>query len=77
MRKHRKCASKIGSAHISNPGHRGCESVTSGARSLRETYERQRAVVLHALLSSGLYEPEEEVDEDEEEGAGFIGTIFY
>ncbi|EGT41346.1 hypothetical protein CAEBREN_17578 [Caenorhabditis brenneri] len=51
-----------------------CEEVTTSARSLRETYERQRPVIFHAVLSNFLEQVEEAYDDEE---GGFIGTYFY
>ncbi|KAF1766646.1 hypothetical protein GCK72_006604 [Caenorhabditis remanei] len=52
-----------------------CEEVTTQARSLRESYERQRPGIYRAVLSAFL-EQEEEDDYDDVE-AGFIGTFYY
>ncbi|CAI2328365.1 unnamed protein product [Caenorhabditis sp. 36 PRJEB53466] len=59
-----------------------CESVTTSARSLRESYERQRSVYRAiissaALLEHVVVEPAEGEDGEEAEDEGFIGTIYY
>lgn len=55
--------------------------MTSKARSLRESYERQRPVLYHAVLSAYLeqevvYEDDED-DEEEEMAAGFYGRSYF
>uniref|UniRef100_A0A1I7UUP6 BZIP domain-containing protein n=1 Tax=Caenorhabditis tropicalis TaxID=1561998 RepID=A0A1I7UUP6_9PELO len=53
-----------------------CEEVTTTARSLRESYERQRPNIYSTVLSNFLEQMEEEVYDDEEEG-GFYGTFYF
>ena len=52
-----------------------CEEVTTQARSLRESYERQRPAIYRAVLSAFLEQEEEDDYDDVEEG--FIGTFYY
>lgn len=67
--------------HRNTHKNQQCEEVTSKARSLRESYERQRPVLYHAVLSAYLeqevvYEDDED-DEEEEMAAGFYGRSYF
>lgn len=55
-----------------------CESVTSDARSLRESYERHRPFVVQGHMYRTVYGNVVYAAEDEEEDeGGFMGTIYY
>ncbi|UMM19510.1 hypothetical protein L5515_015077 [Caenorhabditis briggsae] len=50
-----------------------CEGLTTEARSLRESYERQRPTVYRAIFTAFLEQDEEEEAYED----GFIGTYYY